>query len=214
MKDGSIEDLIAAKIPVGAQPKDKFRQVDFNDEIQKERDNKDFLPSTDDLNDLFTINKPEYRSKWEYPSYGSGLINFFGSLNTTTRRIITLVLWVVATGILVVYSFVVNSYFPSDSRFGFIIMIAILTTDVIVYLIQNAHIMKTATPLAVSLFLNRFFLIVFGSSNWIYGYIIVFICYGLLLTTIIAQKRFPFQDDSAKDFDLDAAAAELKAKKQ
>lgn len=64
--------------------------------------------------------------------------------------------------------------------------------------------MKTATPLAVTLFLNRFFLIVFGAEHWIYGYIIIFVCYGILLSTIIAQKRFPLEDDVAKDFDLDA----------
>lgn len=51
------------------------------------------------------------------------------------KRIVTLVLWVVATGILVVYSFSIKSYFPENSRFGFIIMIAILTTDILVYLI-------------------------------------------------------------------------------
>jgi hypothetical protein len=74
--------------------------------------------------------------------------------------------------------------------------------------------MKTATPLAITLFLNRFFLIVFGAENWIYGYIIIFMCYGILLSTIIAQKRFPFEDAVTKDFDLDAAAASLKEKKE
>jgi hypothetical protein len=87
------------------------------------------------LNDIFTINKAEYRSRWEFPAYSSGLMNFFGSLSNAIKIIITLVLWILATGILVVYSFVIKSYFPDNSRFGFIIMIAILTTDVLVYLI-------------------------------------------------------------------------------
>ena len=135
VKEGAIEDLIEAKIPKGAQPRDPTRKDDFTVEIARERDNKDFLPSTDDLNDIFTINKTEYRSRWEYPAYTSGLINFFGSLSAPVKRIVTLVLWVVATGILVVYSFCIKYYFPDNSRFGFIIMIAILTTDVLVYLI-------------------------------------------------------------------------------
>jgi hypothetical protein len=140
-------------------------------------------------------------------------MNFFGSFSDAVKRIATLVLWIIATGILVVYSFVVKNYFPDNSRFGFIIMIAILTTDILVYLIQNAQIMKTATPMAVSLFLNRFFLIIFGAENWMYGYIVIFICYGILLTTIIAQKRFPFADSLSMDFDLDAAVAEHKTMK-
>ena len=46
-----------------------------------------------------------------------------------------------------------------------------------------------------------------------YGYIVIYICYGILLSTIIAQKRFPFEDELLKAWDLDAAAAEQKAKK-
>ena len=90
-------------------------------------------------------------------------MNFFGSLSNPVRRIISLVMWILATGILVVYSFVTKSYFPENSWFGFIIMIAILTTDILVYLIQNAEILKTATPLAITLFTNRLLLIVFGA---------------------------------------------------
>ena len=146
---------------------------------------------------------------WESPAYSSGLMNFFGSLSERIKRFITLLLWIFATGILVVYSFVVKSYFPESSRFGFITMIAVLTTDILVYLIQNAEIMKTATPMAITLFLNRFFLIVFGAENWMYGYIVIYVINGILLSTIIAQKRFPF-DDTVKGYDLDQAAAELK----
>ncbi len=73
--------------------------------------------------------------------------------------------------------------------------------------------MKTATPLATTLFLNRFFLIIFGSEYWIYGYIVIYICYGILLSTIIAQKRFPLED-TIKGFDLDQISAEMKAKKE
>ena len=163
VKDGSVEDLIKAKIPQGAQPRNPQRKDDFDVEITKERENKDFLPSTDDLNDIFTINKAEFRAKWESPAYTSGLMNFFGQLSNPFKRIMTLVLWIISIGILVVYSFTVYSKFEK-SKFGFIVMIAVITTDILVYLIQNAEIMKTATPLAITLFLNRFFLIIFGAE--------------------------------------------------
>lgn len=97
----------------------------------------------------------------------------------------TVFLWILATGILVVYAFVIRSKFPETKNLGIVTLVALLTTDVLVYLIQNAEIIKTATPLAVTLFLNRFFLIVFG-SYWVYGYILIYVCYGVLLSTIIA----------------------------
>lgn len=73
--------------------------------------------------------------------------------------------------------------------------------------------MKTATPLACTLFLNRFFLIVFGETYWVYGYIIIFICYGVLLSSIVAIKRFPLEDE-VKNYDLDDIAARMKAIKE
>lgn len=140
VKDGSIEDIIKTKLPVGSQPRNPSRNEDFEQEIAKERDNKDYLPTTDCLNDIFTIAKPEYNSKFESPAYSSGLQNFFGNLNPNIKRGVTIGLWLIATGILVIYSFVIRSKFPETSRYGFITMIAILTTDVLVYLIQNAEI--------------------------------------------------------------------------
>jgi hypothetical protein len=45
VKDGSIDDLIKAKIPApdGVRPpKDPLREIDFDQEIAKEKDDKDF----------------------------------------------------------------------------------------------------------------------------------------------------------------------------
>ena len=186
--DGSVDDLIKTKIslPDGTRPpRDITRQVDFDEEISKEKDDKDYFPTTDDLNDIFTIGKPKFNSKFESPAYSSGLQNFFGNLNPNIKRLVTVILWILATGILVVYAFVIRWKFPLTMNLGFVTLVALLTTDVLVYLIQNAEIIKTATPLAVTLFLNRFFLIVFG-SYWVYGYILIYVCYGVLLSTIIA----------------------------
>ncbi len=59
VKKGSIEDLINEVIPDGGQPpRDPLRTLDFQEEIKKERENKDYFPSKDDILDLFTINKP------------------------------------------------------------------------------------------------------------------------------------------------------------
>lgn len=146
-------------------------------------------------------------------SFGPGLQNFFNSINPKTKKIITLALWVIATGILVVYSFIMKKYFPSKGDLGFITMIALLTTDVLIYLIANAEIVKTATPLCFSLFFNRFLLIIFGGDYWMYGYIAIYLFYGLFLTTLMAKRSFPFADD-LRSFDIDQWSADMKAKNQ
>lgn len=73
-------------------------------------------------------------------------------------------------------------------------MIAILTSDVLLFLVHNAEIVKTATPLCVLLFLNRFLLIIFGIDNWIYGYLAIYLAYGVMLGLIIGKQRIPLED--------------------
>jgi hypothetical protein len=72
-------------------------------------------------------------------------------------------------------------------------MVAILFTDVILYLIYNSKIVQTATPLALTLFLNRLLLFVFGGDWWIYGYMVLYLFYAVILCFVIAEKRFPFE---------------------
>lgn len=80
------------------------------------------------------------------------------------------------------------------SRLGFVGMIAILITDVFVYLIFNSKITDSPTTLCVSGMLNRLLLFVFGGNYWIYGYMLLYLIYGCILSWVITKKRFPFED--------------------
>jgi hypothetical protein len=145
-------------------------------------------------------------------AYGAGIQNFVGRLPTLTRRLLSLGLWIIAVIILVVYSFCVAGYFPGGSRgLGFITMIALLTTDVLVFLIQNTGVIKTAVPLCATLLFNRVLLMVFAGDFWVYGYILIYLIYGLMLSHIVAKRRFPISDD-AGSFDLEKYTQEQKAK--
>lgn len=126
------------------------------------------------------------------PAYSSGYQSKFERMSLSARRFITLLIWTIASGILVLYSYIIYWWFPNQRRAGFITMIAVLATDIILYFIYNSKIVRSATPLAVTLFLNRLFIIVFGNENWIYGFILLYIFYGCILSVIIAKKTFPF----------------------
>lgn len=81
-------------------------------------------------------------------------------------------------------------------------MIAVILTDIILYLIYNSKIVDTATPLALTLMLNRLLLFVFGGDWWIYGYMVLFMFYAVILSVVIARKRFPFES-AFDDLNLD-----------
>ena len=79
------------------------------------------------------------------------------------------------------------------SRLGFVTMIAVLITDVFLYLIWNSKILESPTVLCFSGLLNRLLLFVFGGNSWIYGYMLLYLCYGTVFSFVIAKKRFPFE---------------------
>lgn len=60
-----------------------------------------------------------------------------------------------------------------------------------------------------TLILNRFLLIIFGGDYWVYGYILIYLFYGMLLSYMIAKKRFPLEDD-VSDFDIENILQEQK----
>jgi hypothetical protein len=117
------------------------------------------------------------------------------------RRGITFFLWCVATAILIIYSYVI--YWKMDnSRLGFVTMIAVLLTDVFVYLVWNSGVTQSYTVLCLSCMLNRLMLFVFGGNYWIYGYMVLYLIYGVILSWVITKKRFPFED-AYNDMNID-----------
>jgi hypothetical protein len=135
-------------------------------------------------------------------AFGGGIQHKFHDMPVFKQRLISLFLWCVATGILVIYSYVIYWYFD-ETLLGFIIMISILITDVFLYLFYNSNIVETATPLTIILLLNRLFLFVFGGDYWIYGLMVLYCIYSVILSIVICQKRFPFED-TIGDLNLDS----------
>jgi fatty acid desaturase len=81
-----------------------------------------------------------------------------------------------------------------ESRLGFVTMIAVLLTDVFIYLIYNSQITKTSTLICLAALLNRLLLYCFGGNYWIYGYMVLYLIYGAILSYVITEKRFPFEN--------------------
>jgi hypothetical protein len=216
VRDCSIEDIVNKRLQTAQQAgqpvPDPTRKGDFQSETKNERDNKQFHPSQEDVFDIFTIGREKHRRGFIGTAFGSGVQNFFAGLRPIVKRSVQLFLWCLSVAVLIVYSYQMKSLFPTQKALGFITMIAIVTTDFLVFLIQNAQIMKTATPMCFSLILNRLLLIIFGGDHWVYGYVLIYLFYGILLSYIIAKKRFPLEDGISEE-EFEKATSSSTAKK-
>lgn len=104
----------------------------------------------------------------------------------------TSLLYVISLGVLAIYALVV--WYNLDSKLGFVTAFSTVILDFILYLYFKSGISKSPTVLSLTAVLNRLFLFIFGGNYWIYGYMILYIYYGVVLTFIIGNKRFPFED--------------------
>ena len=188
--EGSMRFILSSLVEKG-EPRDENRDMDFIEEINEEKANKQYYPSFHDIIDLFTIAKVSDQSLDSV--FGGGLQFRYSQLSKAWQRTISMFLWCCATAILVVYSYVIK-WNMGGSSLGFVVMVTVLVTDVILYAIYNSKIVETATPLAIILFLNRLLLFVFGGDYWIYGYLALYIIYSVMLSIVITKRRFPFEN--------------------
>lgn len=194
-KHGSIEDIVMEKLPAtdpnGRRPRNPNRDKDFQDEVAEEKADTKQATTQDDIFDLVTIGRPEHRLPGLSNAFSSGFHGSFAYLRPIWKRLLTGFLWAFSAGILVLYSYVVYWNLPGQKNVGFVVMFAVLTTDVLVYLISG--LVKTATPLTAALFASRLLLIIFGGANWMYGYLALYLFFGLLLAHLTAVNRFPLE---------------------
>lgn len=191
---GTIRDLLMHRMPRGQMP-DEDRETDFLEEIKEERANKQYHPTLEDVLDLFTIGRKIEQHSGS--AFGGGIQQKFNNLSLFTRRSVNIFLWCCATAILIIYSYVIKNEM-NDSKLGFVIMIVILITDIFTYLFYNSKILKTSTPLTLIFFLNRILMYTFGGEYWLYGWMLLYLIYGVILSISIAEKRFPFENAFAE----------------
>jgi len=149
------------------------------------------MPTYQDVIDLFTLGSTMEDSGDLGTTFGGGVQTAFSSLSL--RKFITFCIWAAATGVLVIYSYVIYWKF-SYSWLGFITMIAVLLTDVFVFFLWNSKIVTSVTLICVAILANRLLLYVFGGNYWIYGYMVMYLAYGAIFSVLIMRKRFPFED--------------------
>ena len=70
-----------------------------------------------------------------------------------------------------------------------------VVSDVILYLFYMGGVMKSALFLTSTAILSRVFLVIFGIENWLFGYMLSYLYFCVILIVLIGKNRFPFEDD-------------------
>ena len=190
VQGASMKEVIELKLEDG-EPTDTNRGTDFEAEIDEAEGDAAYVPSKSDVFELFTL--PSVSQKTGMAStFGGGLQRIF-SKSTRQRRFISFVLYFLSLATLFVYALLIY-LIDDDSRLGAITAFAVVTTDVILYLYIHAEIASSPSEISVNIVVFRTCLFILGGNWWIYGYCILYIYLGLVLSYNIGARRFPLAD--------------------
>jgi len=183
---------IVSQLPTGKEL-DIHRPSTYDDEITEAYDDDDYLPTQNELFEIFTLNKTTKRKKMLGPFEG-GLVKLISGLSRFKRILSTIILYLFAFGILLSYAFL-DYYTRDKSRLGDITMVAVIASDIILYLYAHSEIVTSPAEISLHLILFRLCLFVLGGNYWIYGYCLLYLYFGSYLAYHIAMLRFPFMDE-------------------
>ena len=161
---------------------------DFEEEIAEQWENQGYLPHKKELSLFYTI--PKTAPKYSYSVLTGGLQSMFTSLSTQQRRFISTIAYTMSLGILVAYSLIV---YQSSQEYGLGILtsIAVVSTDIILYLYGHSNIAQNTNELSLLAILFRICLFAFGADYWIYGYSVLYLLLGLILAWATIKIKFP-----------------------
>jgi hypothetical protein len=100
--------------------------------------------------------------------------------------------------ILALYSLVLYTY-DNDNKLGIVISVCVVSLDIFTYFLVVSKIVDTSYYVIAMLALNRVFLVVMGQNLWIYGVMILYMFYGIVVMLEIAKEYYPTNNDVIRD---------------
>lgn len=96
--------------------------------------------------------------------------------------------------ILIIYAYFLYKY-DDKNKMGIITSISVALMDFFNFLLYQSEMVDSPAQVVGLLIINRILMVSLGQDFWIYGYVILYVLYGLVFVFQIARNRFPFEDD-------------------
>ena len=187
---------VVDQLPEG-EALDVNRDVNFDDEITQAYTLDEYIPTQSEIYEIFTISAVS-KEKGLRGAFEGGLGKSFLSMSPVKKWTVTLSLYAVALIILGLYA-MLDYTVRDESGIGIITIIAVIVTDVILYLYIHAKIAQNPAEISLHLIVFRVCMFILGGDHWIYGYCIMYLYVGIFLSHHITRKRFPFLEQVIED---------------
>lgn len=124
-------------------------------------------------------------------SFGGGVQKLFSSMSKKRLLCISFTLYLVAIGLLVAYTFIINEY-TDEGRLGGLNSISLVVIDILIGLYFHSGIVEQPAYVAILVVLFRALTFVFGGKYWYLGYSLLFMVFAIVIAFAISRKYYPF----------------------
>lgn len=175
----TILEVIKSSIKAGPSKAAADPQADLKTQIEQQRSDAAYEPTQGELFSLFTVcqNPEEFKST----ALAGGIQRVYKSKSAIGKFIYLLVSYIIALGILAIYSYITYEY-TSNKYIGPITAVAVVTTDIILLQLMRCQLANGPIEISLILFMFRIFLFGFGGDYWFIGYVALYLCLGLFLS--------------------------------
>lgn len=143
----------------------------------------EWYPKRGDLFDIITIGKVSEKRMTN--AFGVGFAGAFHKGSKGLKCMVNFVILILYFALSLAYAWI-DYNFNERSKLGLVSAMTILLIDLFIVLMFRSKIIVRVTFLSVLLFAARFFVCFGGANYWIYGYMIIYIWKGIVLTKAIA----------------------------
>ncbi len=196
-------DVLADKLQLKTETSTVDLEQDFTRQVAEQESNKAYQITKEELDHFYTI-KEEDSSL-----LSGGAIRQFGALQLSTKVTISVALYVFSVCILVGYAFIIYNC-TDEYRLGFVIFIAIVTTDCVLYCFYYVGLSQSVLQLSFLAIMIRLCFFGFGGDYWYYGYCLLYGILGIIVCANIAAKYFPLIGVTLADAERSAGGNYMK----
>jgi hypothetical protein len=175
------------------------RDNPISEELDAQRNNNDWFPTQHEIVDLCTIGK--INNKKMMQAFGGGFQASFKNSSKKARNCTNLMLLILYCGSFFGYAY--SDLVWDDSKLGLATAITIACCDAYLWLLFKASFVKRLSGLTSIAAASRILVFGGGKSFWIYGYMIYYMLFSVVLMGYIVRKRFPYATAITQDSILD-----------
>lgn len=101
----------------------------------------------------------------------------------------------IVLSLLILVGYALALFFADNwSKMGIVISISVVCMDLFNYLLYISKLLDNTTSLVVMLIVNRVAMVILGERFWVYGFMGLYMLYGIALMFLVAKDTFPMKN--------------------